>query len=147
MALVRWFDNDLVNQFNRLQKDLERAWHGNWPGSSGAGSSVYPPMNIYDDSESFIVRAEVPGVDPKDLDVSVSGSTLTVRGKRSVEPVEEGCCYHRRERSSGDFRRAFTLPEHVDGSKVMASMTNGILEIRLPRAEQAKQRKIQVKSS
>jgi HSP20 family protein len=146
MALVRWFENDLFNQFNKLQRELERSWTGNWPGYASPGSAVYPPMNIYDDSESFIVRAELPGVNPKDLDISVTGNTLTVRGKREVEPVEEGCCYHRRERSSGEFRRAFTLPEQVNSSKVMASMTNGILEIRLPRAEQAKQRKIEVKS-
>lgn len=146
MALVRWFDNDLFSQFNRLQRQMEQSWTGNWPGFSSAGSAVYPPMNIYDDSENFIVRAEVPGVDAKDLDISVAGNTLTVRGKREVEPVEEGCCYHRRERSSGEFRRAFTLPEHVDSSKVVASMNNGILEIRLPRAEQARQRKIEIKS-
>lgn len=112
-----------------------------------SGPSVYPPINIYDDGESYIARTEIPGVDPKSLDITVTGDTLTIKGKREMDVDDEGVCFHRRERSFGEFRRAFSLPEQVDNSKVKASSTNGVLEILLPRAEQAKQRKITVKAS
>jgi HSP20 family protein len=146
MALVRWLDeDDFWNRFNRWQREMDRWWGGGR--TSGRTPSVYPPINIYDDGESFVARAELPGVDPGDVDVTVTGDTLTLRGKRQIEPAGENCCYHRRERSTGEFRRAFNLPEQVDSSKVVASASNGVLEILLPRAEAAKQRRIEVKTS
>jgi len=147
MAFVHWLsEGDFASRMNRLQREMERLWSTGW-GGIGHGSSVYPQINIYDDGESYIARAEVPGVDPGDIDVTVTGDTLTIRGKREIEPPGENSSYHRRERSSGEFRRAFTLPEQVDSSKVVAKSTNGVLEIVLPRAEQAKQRKIEIKTS
>ncbi len=135
MALIRWLgQDDIWNRMEQMGRVVDRA-------------NVYPAMNVYDDGESFIVRAEIPGVDPATLDISVTGDTLTLRGKREVEPAGDNCCYHRRERSSGEFRRAFTLPDMVDNAKVEASAKHGVLEIMLPRAEQAKQRKIEIKSS
>ncbi len=135
MALIRWLgQDDMWNRMEQMGREVDRA-------------NVYPAMNVYDDGESYIVRAEIPGVDPATLDISVTGDTLTLRGKREVEPAGDNCCYHRRERSSGEFRRAFTLPDMVDNAKVVASAKHGVLEIMLPRAEQAKQRKIEIKSS
>ncbi|MBW2702525.1 MAG: Hsp20/alpha crystallin family protein [Deltaproteobacteria bacterium] len=135
MALIRWLgQDDMWNRMEQMGREVDRA-------------NVYPAMNVYDDGESYIVRAEIPGVDPATLDISVTGDTLTLRGKREVEPAGDNCCYHRRERNSGEFRRAFTLPDMVDNAKVVASAKHGVLEIMLPRAEQAKQRKIEIKSS
>ena len=135
MALIRWLgQDDMWNRMEQMGRETDQA-------------NVYPAMNVYDDGESYIVRAEIPGVDPATLDISVTGDTLTLRGKREVEPAGDNCCYHRRERSSGEFRRAFTLPDMVDNAKVVASAKHGVLEIMLPRAEQAKQRKIEIKSS
>jgi len=150
MALIRWFGESdpwrlMERQAEQAQREFQRLW-GNL-GSSQSRSSLFPALNIYDDGESFIVRAEVPGVDPKDLDVSATGDTLTIRGKREIEPAGKECSYHRRERSGGEFRRAFSLPDSVDTSKVMAMVKDGILEVRLPRAEAAKQRKIQIQAS
>lgn len=108
---------------------------------------VFPPINIYDDGESYIARTEIPGVDPKTLDITVTGDTLTIKGKRELDIDDSNICFHRRERSFGEFRRAFNLPEQVDNTKVKATSLNGVLEILLPRAEQAKQRKISVKAS
>jgi len=124
----------------------KRDWSEGW-GQTRQTPSVYPPINIYDDGESYIARAEIPGVATESLDISVTGDTLTIRGERKIDPAGEGCCYHRRERSAGEFRRAFNLPEMVDSTKVVAHASNGVLEILLPRAEQAKQRKVQVKTS
>lgn len=146
MAIIRWLgQDDAWSRMEQMRREMDSAWRSqwNWP----AANKVYPAMNVYDDGESFIVRAEIPGVDPASLDISVTGDTLILRGKREVEPADENCCYHRRERSAGEFRRAFSLPEMVDSSKVVASAKHGVLEIMLPRAEQAKQRKVTVSSS
>jgi HSP20 family protein len=146
MALIRWFGEgdawrSMEQQLGQMQRDFQKLWGG------GAGTRLFPAMNIYDDGESFIVRAEVPGVGPDKIDVSVTGDTLTIRGKREIEPAGKDCCYHRRERDGGEFRRAFNLPDQVDTHKVMATVKDGILEVRLPRAESSKQRKIQVQAS
>ena len=132
MAIIRWRgDNDLFSQLDRMQRDMSSWMTAARPLLGGDLATfrpeVYPPLNIYDDGETFIVRAEIPGVDPKSVDVGPNAS------------------YHRRERDSGQFRRAFTLPKPIDNNKVMASCTNGVLEIRLPYAEEAKRRKITVK--
>jgi HSP20 family protein len=147
MAFVRWLEqNDYVRRINRWQREKDERWANRW-GQMTPHASVYPPINIYDDGESFIARAEIPGVEPDKLDITVTGDTLTLRGERDVAEGGETCCYHRRERSAGEFKRAFTLPEQVDSSKVVAQTINGVLEILLPRAEQAKQRKVTVKAS
>ncbi len=144
--LTRWFgDENVWNRFNRMQNDMDRLW-STFGSLSQAQRGVFPPINIYDDGESFIARAELPGIDPVDIELSVTGNTLTIQGKREIQPADEGCCYHRRERRGGQFRRAVTLPADVDGSKVNAVCTNGILEILLPRSEQSKLRKIKVQS-
>jgi HSP20 family protein len=149
MAVIRWGrEGDIFSELSRMQSDLSRLF-GEFDSRSRGGykASVYPPLNIYNDGESFIVRAELPGVDPKSLDLEVTGDTLTLRGERKLPELEEGSSYHRRERDFGQFRRSFSLPERVDGSKVMATCEDGILEIRLPHAEEAKARKISVKAS
>lgn len=146
MAIVRWFgENDLWKRMEQMQSDMERIWSQFSP-HSATGHGVFPPMNIYDNGESFIVRAEVPGVNPKDIDITVASDTLNIRGKRELKAECQEGCYHRRERKGGDFRRAFTLPTAVDATKVQAQVANGILEIRLPRAEQAKMRKIEIQA-
>ena len=150
MALVRWGrQNDLFSELNKMQSDMDRLfsafapWQG-WSRPSTAQSQVYPPLNIYNDNESFILRAEVPGVDPNTLDIEVTGDTLTLRGERKLPELPEGASYHRRERDFGHFRRSFTLPEKVDTAKVVARCEHGVLEVRLPHAEEAKARKIAV---
>jgi len=153
MAIVRWLgENDLFSQFDRMQREMDRLLSPYRSSSFGSSvgrsnSGIYPPINLYDNGESFVVRAEIPGLDPDKLDLSVTGNTLTLRGDRKPLEVEKGWNYHRQERDYGEFRRALTLPEMVDSTKVQASFKNGILEIQLPRAEQAKQRKIQVTSA
>lgn len=151
MALINWLGQESAfSQFDRSQHDFDRLltlfrpWSTSSPWSS-TGAGVYPPINVYDDNESYVVRAELPGVDPKDIDISVANNTLTIRGKRETNVEGENISYHRRERNFGEFRRAFTLPDQIDSSKVMAHAKDGILEIRLPRAEQAKPRQVEVK--
>jgi len=153
MAMIRWLgENDVFSQLDRMQKEMNDlassfgSRRGSWS-SPFSRTGVYPLLNVYDDGESFVIRAEVPGIDPKNLDITVTGDTLTLRGERKARELPEGASYHRRELTSGQFRRSLTLPDQVDSAKVVASYKNGILDILLPRAEQAKLRKIEVKSS
>lgn len=140
MGFMRFFGDDVFRQMEQMRRDVKRI-------RSAFDQGVYPAINIYDDSESFIVRAELPGVKSEDIDIQVTGKTLNIKGTRKIYSVEDKFSYHRRERKWGDFRRAIDLPELIDSEKVSANFNSGVLEILLPRAEQAKQRKIDVKAS
>ena len=150
MAVVRWGSGpDMLARLGQMQREMDQIVSGVRPDSHASRAqthraSVYPPMNVYNDGETFIVRAEVPGVEPSTLDLEVVGDTVTVRGERTALEIPEGASYHRRERDFGRFRRALTLPEKVDNQKVIATCKDGILEIRLPHAEEAKARKISI---
>jgi len=108
-------------------------------------SGVYPPINVSETDEALIVRAELPGVDPKSLDVTMEHDTLTISGERHAHE-ESNASYHRRERSWGVFRRSFTFPKRVDAGKVAARYTNGILTVELPKAAEARPRQIAVQA-
>ena len=147
MAFVRWLGNDDPHaRLERMHRDMERllATGPFVHGGALARSGVYPPLNVWDEGEVFVLRAEMPGVEPSDVDVSVQGDTVTIQGERKLPDPPEGGSWHRRERSAGRFRRSLTLPEQVDPSGVTASCRDGILEIRLPRHESSKQRRIEV---
>jgi len=151
MAIVRWHpESEVFSQLERMQRDLSGLLFGSRPGTGGDSVAfrpdVFPALNIYDDGETVIVHAEVPGIDPKSIDVEATGDTLTIRGERLLPDVGANVSYHRRERDFGRFRRSFTLPKPIDNTKVMAACVNGVLELRLPYAEEAKRRKITVKA-
>jgi len=150
MALIRWLgENEPFSPLERMHREMNRLLSAYRPllGTAQRSVGVYPPMNIYDDGESYIVWAEVPGMDPKSIDITVTGDTLRLEGERVFPELPEGASYHRREREAGRFRRSMTLPDLVDSSKVKASYKHGVLEILLPRAEQAKQRKVEIQAS
>ncbi len=94
-----------------------------------------------------VVTSEIPGVNPDDIDISVTGDTLTIKGKRQQPELKEGQTWQRRERSGGSFYRTIELPFTVDSSKVEADYTKGILKITLPRAESEKPKKISIKAA
>ena len=147
MALLRLVGHDdLANRFDTLHRDFERLLSSVRPATAQAHlhPGVYPLMNIYDDGTSFLVRAELPGYDPEEIDVTVTGDTLTLSGARHIPAIPEGSHYHRRERRGGRFRRAISLPEQCDSAAVEAKFVDGVLEITLPRSEQAKQRKVAI---
>jgi len=151
MAIVRWNpESDANSQLERMQRDMAGLLFGSRPWTGGDVATfrpdVYPALNIYDDGETFVVRAEIPGVDPKNIEIEATGDTLTIRGERTLPEPGPNASYHRRERDSGQFRRSFTLPKPIDNTKVMAGCINGVLEVRLPYAEEAKRRKITVKA-
>ncbi len=137
----RWWGEprSMFEQMMRLQQRAQREAEG-----QREFSGVYPAVNIYDDGESFLIRAEIPGVDKAKLDITTKGNRVSVRGERARSEAEAELAYHRRERDMGVFHRVVTLPEQVDATKTQASCNNGVLEIMCPRAEVAKARRVQV---
>jgi HSP20 family protein len=131
----------------QLQDELLRAFASPFfPAASGlkASSGVYPPVNLFDDGEVFLVRAELPGVDKSSLEVTAQGDQLTLRGERTIDAAEKKASYHRREREGGRFRRVVTLPQPINPDEIRATYRNGVLEVELPRAAELKPRKISV---
>lgn len=141
--------DDLRNQMDRLFLDFERGWGGgpepraprNW-----AAGTAWPHIALYDSGSELRLRAEVPGLSEKDLNVSVEQSSLTIRGERTTE-VPEGYSVHRQERGNRSFARSFTLPCRIDAERATANLKNGILEMTLPKVAEEQPRQIQVKVS
>lgn len=143
--LVRWgYEAPSVwSEMSRLSKEMSRLFGETRPFSR---TGVFPPLNLYDDGESLIVRSEIPGIDPKDLEISATMNALTVKGERKHPEIDAKASFHRRERGHGTFSRSINLPQEVDPDKIHASYENGVLEVRLPKAEAAKPRKIEIHS-
>ena len=109
-----------------------------------SGASVFPSLNIFDDQEGMVVRAEVPGIPADKINVSVEPRRLTISGERPTAKREKGS-YHRRERRYGEFARSVQLPEDLDTDKANAECRNGLLTVRIPKAASAKPRQISVR--
>ena len=139
MAFTTW-PAGLDSDVSRIAGEFVRAL--GWAQQAAPG--VFPAVNIYDDGEAFLVRAEIPGADRDSLEIMTRGNELTIRGERVVKTAEEAASYHRRERDGGRFRRVITLPQRVDGERVSATYRQGILDVTLPRVTEEKPRKIQV---
>jgi HSP20 family protein len=133
-------------EIEHMQREMERLFNSSYasrPRYQVAAS--FPALNVWTNQESAVLTAELPGVNPEDIDISVVGETLTLSGDRQPEALQEGEKYHRRERGYGKFTRTFQLPFPVEADKVEAVFDKGILHISLPRAEADKPRKIAVK--
>jgi HSP20 family protein len=118
---------------------------GRLRGTPAAG--VFPLMNVTEDKDNYYVRAELPGLKADDLELSVTGDTLSVSGERKIPAEDEKAQYHRREREAGRFSRIVSLPAQLDTGKAEASCADGVLTVTLPKAEEAKPRQIAVKTS
>jgi HSP20 family protein len=146
-----WPTSSGWREMDRLRREMDRLF-ADWPTHSGwTAAPAYPAMNVWTNEEGVVVTAELPGVAPEDMDISVVNETLTVTGTRQPELVRqaeevEGATYHRRERSQGRFTRSFQLPFRIEGDKVEAAFERGVLHIHLPRAEADKPKKISVKA-
>ena len=107
-------------------------------------SNFAPPVDVYEDEHNISLKIEVPGIDEKDIDVSIENNTLTVHGERRLEKDEKEENFHRVERRYGSFTRSFTLPNSVDPEQVSANYDKGVLKIRLPKKAEAKPKQIKV---
>ena len=140
------------NPVYQLRDEMDRLFNGFFPAAVRAANAVngrsVPAVNVWENGDNLFAEAEVPGLKSEQIDVSVVGNELTIKGERPAaenageeKPAEK---YHRRERGLGAFARVIQLSSEVDADKVSAKLENGVLLITLPKAEKAKPRKIQV---
>jgi len=106
-----------------------------------------PAVDIKEKEDAFVVTAEIPGMAEKDIEVLLSGDTLTIKGEKKQEREEKGDNLYLSERSYGAFQRAFTLPENIQSEKIVASFSNGVLSVTLPKTVTAPPKKIEVKAA
>jgi len=116
----------------------------NWL-SNVVGSNWTPTIDIKDEANQYLIRADVPGVDPKNIEVSIDKGMLTIRGHRETETKEERENYVHVERSQGSFYRTISLPNAADSSKISAKSKHGVLEITIPKVKENLSQKIQIK--
>jgi HSP20 family protein len=129
---------------NRLFEESFWRPFGEWTGEGESALSV--PIDAFESDGKLIVRASLPGVDPEDVDISVSGNTLTIKGEYEDEEEKEQGDFRLRERRYGAFHRAVALPQNVDADKIEASAKDGVLRIAIPRTEESKPKRISVKA-
>ncbi len=132
---------DPFHELNRMHRQFSRVFDG-----YREGAVAFPAVNVWSNGDEAVVLAELPGVDPSDIDVTVTGNALTLQGERKAEKPDEKGMYHRRERDYGRFVRSIRLPFEVENEKITASSDKGVLRISLPRSEATKPRKIEIKS-
>lgn len=141
---------ELQREMNRVLRTRDAAYRGS--------RGVYPPVNLHESDEGFVLTAELPGVSPDDIDVSIEGATVTLSGERKADDpassvnkdgthtTERTLSVHRRERQTGRFRRAFELPTEVDLSQARAAHKSGVLTLNLPKSAAVKPRQIHVET-
>jgi HSP20 family protein len=148
MAIVRWEPfRDLQAVQDRLNRVFDEAFRGAARGGDdewALGGQWAPSVDIYENEGNLVLKAELPGIDPKDVDVRVENNVLTLRGERKFESEVKRDKYHRVERAYGTFSRSFTLPNVVDTDKIKAEYKDGVLQVTLPQREEAKPKQIQV---
>ena len=145
MAIVRWepFRDLLTTQdrFNRLFNDtFSRCFEEGELGNRGWN----PAVDIYETDHNLVLKAELPGVDPKDVDIRIENGTLHLKGERKFSSEVKQENYHRVERAYGSFTRSFSLPSSVSADQVSAEYNNGLLTLTLPKREEAKPRTIKI---
>jgi HSP20 family protein len=133
---------NLFDSFRREMEDLFDRMVRDDGGSGQAMAARAPQMDVEETEKEFLVKADLPGVDPKDVDIRVVDNVLTVRGGKEEKKEERKKSYHRMERFSGQFYRAITLPAGTDPEKVNATSANGVITITIPKRPEAQPKKI-----
>jgi HSP20 family protein len=150
MAMVRWEPfRDLIS----LQERMNRMFDESYRSRTGSeddwalGGSWAPPVDIYERDGNIVLKAELAGLDPKDVDIRVENNVLTLRGERRFENEVKRENFHRVERSYGTFTRSFTLPSVVDTERIKADFKDGVLQVTLPTKEEAKPKQIAINAT
>lgn len=148
MALVRW---EPVRELNSLQGEMNRLFNtffdapaGGGGGGNGGLRRWMPAMDLVETGDHFVLRADLPGLSEEDVNVELEDNVLTISGERTSEHTEQKEGYYRVERASGSFQRALTLPEGVDPEAIDASFDRGVLEVRVPKPEERKPRRVAI---
>jgi HSP20 family protein len=146
MSIVRY---DPFRDLRTLQEEVNRLFSTNLSrsfGDEGIGRGARAPsVDIYENKDQIVLEAELPGMKQEDFDLSIENNVITLRGERKFEKTDETDNYHRVERSYGSFTRSFTLPQTVSADGATAEYTNGVLRVTLPKREETKSRRIEVK--
>ena len=136
-------------ELERMRRDMDRLWDSFFEGrperKTGEVMEWLPSTDVAETKNELVVKAELPGIDPKDIDISLSEGVLTVKGEKKQEKEEKEEGYHLVERSYGSFTRSLRLPKEVQGDKISASYKNGVLKVSLPKSEEAKKKEIKIK--
>jgi len=143
MAITRW---DPFRELSTIQDRMNRLFQESYGGQDQelSTSAFAPPVDVYEDEHSIMLKVEVPGIDEKDIDIRLENNTLVVRGERKFEKEEKEENYHRVERRYGSFVRSFSLPNTVDTENVQATYDKGVLKIALAKKAEAKPKQIKV---
>ncbi len=146
MALIRW---EPVRELSTLQTEMNRLFNNlfDTPLPNGGQSAIrrwIPPMDLVETDDDFVLRADLPGLSEGDVNIELEDNVLTVSGERKSEHEERKEGYYRVERASGGFSRSLTLPEGVNASAIKASFDKGVLEVRIPKPEERKPRKVAI---
>ncbi len=147
MALISW---EPARELATIQTEMNRLFNTFFEPAQGNGTSHgtarrwIPAMDLVETEEDFVLRADLPGVNENDVNIELEDNVLTISGERKAEHEERGEGYYRVERASGAFSRSLTLPEGVDPDRVRASFDKGVLEVRIPKPEQRKPRKVTI---
>jgi HSP20 family protein len=150
MPVVRWEPfRDLVSLQERMNRLFDESYRGRSTSEDewSLGGSWAPAVDIYEHEGNIVLTAELPGVDPKDVDIRVENNVLTLRGERKWSNDIQRESYHRVERSYGSFTRSFTLPNVIDTEKIKADFKDGMLKLVLPKKEEAKPKQISINVS
>jgi HSP20 family protein len=145
MALIRW---EPAREINSLQQEMNRLFGSFFDtpsaGGDGAPRRWIPAMDVVETPDHFVLRADLPGMTEQDINLSLEDHVLTVSGERKAEHGEQREGYYRVERAFGAFSRSLTLPEGVDGDAISAAFDKGVLEVRIPKPEARRPRKLQI---
>jgi HSP20 family protein len=146
MTIVRW---EPLRELSSLQTEMNRLFNTAFDaptGGNGGARRWTPAMDLVETDEHFVLRADLPGMTEDDVNIELEDNVLTVSGERKAEHEEKREGFYRVERAFGTFSRALTLPQGIDPEAVNASFANGVLEVRVPKPEQRKPRKITIGS-
>ncbi len=147
--MVPWRPWGPFKEMERMRNEMDRLWESFMEGKPGRRteeiSRWVPSLDLSETKDSYIVKAEIPGMEPKDIDISLQADLLTIRGEKKQEKEEKEENYHFIERSYGSFSRSIRLPQEIKGNKIKASYKEGILKVILPKSEEAKKKEVKVK--
>lgn len=145
-GLSPFFDRDPLLSLRREMDDLMSRFWPDWDGGRLIREGEFAaPLDLSETDETYQIRMDLPGIDPKDIDIEVSADTVRISGHREEEKEEKGKTFHRVERRSGKFSRQITLPTPIKDEEIDAQHSDGVLTITLPKTEKAKTHKITVK--
>jgi HSP20 family protein len=144
MTLTRWYPRRNDNELTSLRTQMDRLFE-DFLTPVRQDFTLTPPVDVEETADGYVFRADLPGIEAKDVKITVHGDTLTLRGERKREEKKSDGSLHRVERSYGEFERSFQLGMPVRADQVKASYRNGVLEIHVPKAEEAKVREIEVR--